>query len=251
MNEEFTPLIVAGFLVVACLLGRTLNHFMPQHYLSPETKDSMKLAVGWVATMSALILGLLVNSAKTNYDAQRNTVIQLSAKISLLDRALAIYGPETNEVRGHLRAATEEIVSDLWPADSGMKPILSPESEAGTSTYIGIHGLSPRDDKQRTLKTQALTLAAQIGELRALLVAQSGTYISRPLLAVLITWLVVVFLTFSVLAPRNVTALTILIISALSISGAIFLILELDRPFGGLIRVPNEPLLRALSNMGK
>jgi hypothetical protein len=250
MSEQFTPLIVAGFLVVACLLGRTLNHFMPQHYLNPETKDSMKLAVGWVATMSALILGLLVNSAKTNYDAQRNTVIQLSAKVSLLDRALALYGPESNETRVHLRAATEELVNNLWE-DSGTKPILPPEAQAGAAIYIAISSLSPRDDTQRTLKGQALTLTAQIGELRALMIAQSVTYISRPLLAVLIAWLVVVFLTFSVIAPRSITALTILIVSALSISGAIFLIVELDRPFSGLIRIPNEPLLRALSNMGK
>src|SRR5262245_52391747 len=251
MNEEFTPLVVAGFLVVACLLGRTLNHFMPQHYLTAETKDSMKLAVGWVATMSALILGLLVNSAKTNYDAQRNTVIQLSAKVSLLDRGLALYGPETSEARGSLRAATEDLVSNLWPENSEVKPLLSPEAQAGASIYIGVSTLSPRDDTQRMLKTQCLTLVTQIGELRALMVAQAVTYISRPLLVILVAWLVVVFLTFSVIAPRSVTALTILIVSALSISGAIFLILELDRPFSGLIRIPNEPLLRALSTMGK
>jgi len=250
MNEQFTPLIVAGFLVVACLLGRTLNHFMPQHYLNAETKDSMKLAVGWVATMSALILGLLVNSAKTNYDAQRNTVIQLSAKISLLDRALGLYGPEANETRVQLRAATEELVNNLWE-DSGTKPVLTPEVQAGATIYISISSLSPQDDTKRTLRTQAIALAAQIGELRALMIAQSVTYISLPLLVVLVAWLVVVFLTFSVIAPRSVTALTILIVSALSISGAIFLIVELDRPFSGLIRIPNEPLLRALSNMGK
>jgi hypothetical protein len=250
MSEQFTPLIVAGFLVVACLLGRTLNHFMPQHYLNPETKDSMKLAVGWVATMSALVLGLLVNSAKTNYDAQRNTVIQLSAKISLLDRGLGLYGPEANETRVKLREATEELVNNLWE-DSGSKPVITPEAQAGASIYIAISSLSPQDDTKRTLRTQALTLASQIGELRALMIAQSVTYISRPLLVVLITWLAVVFLTFSVIAPRSVTALTILIVSALSISGAIFLMVELDRPFSGLIRIPNEPLLRALSNMGK
>src|SRR5262245_45958665 len=215
MSEEIKPLIVAGFLVIACLLGRTLNRLMPQHFLSPETRDSMKLAVGWVATMAALILGLLVNSAKTNYDAQRNTVIQLSAKISVLDRALAIYGSETNEARSQLREATEDMVRNLWSEHQGVKPTLPLESQAGPAIYFAIHDLSPRDDVQRTLKTQVLTLASQIGELRALLVAQSATYISGPLLLVLIAWLVVVFLTFSVLAPRNLTAMTILIVSAL------------------------------------
>jgi hypothetical protein len=211
----------------------------------------MKLAVGWVATMAALILGLLVNSAKTNYDTQRNTVIQLSAKISTLDRVLSLYGPETTDVRSQLRTATEGLVSSLWREERGVKPDFAPDTQAGTAIYIAIHSLSPRDDIQRTLKTQAITLASQIGELRALLVAQSVAYISRPLLAVLITWLVVIFLSFSVLAPRNVIAMTTLIVAAFSISGAIFLIIELDRPFGGLISISNEPLLRALSNMGK
>jgi len=250
MNEQFTPLVVAGFLVVALVVGRIVNRFMPKDYLNAETRDSMKLAVGWVATMSALILGLLVNSAKTNYDIQRNTVIQLSAKISLLGRVLSLYGPETNDPRSQLRKATQGLVNDLWREQSAAKQDVALDTNAGNAIYIGIQSLSPRDDTQRALKTQALTLASQIGELRALLVAQSVAYISRPLLVVLTTWLVVIFLSFSVLAPRNTTAMTTLLVSAFSISGAIFLIVELDHPFSGLIRIPNEPLLRALSNMG-
>src|SRR5262245_46826961 len=248
MSEEIKPLLFAGFLVVGGLLGRTLSRFMPQHFLSTETRDSMKLAFGSVATMPARMVGLRAKSAKTNYDGQRNTVIQLAAKISMLDRALAIYGSETNEARDQLRTATQEMVRNLWSEHQSTKPILTPEAQAGTAIYFAIHGLSPRDDIQRTLKTQALTLSAQIGELRAMLVAQSVTYISGPLLVVLIAWLVVVFLTFSVLAPRNLTAMTILIVSALSISGAMFLIIELNHPFGGLIRIPSEPLLQALMN---
>jgi hypothetical protein len=211
----------------------------------------MKLAVGWVATMAALILGLLVNSAKTNYDTQRNTVIQLSAKISTLDRVLSLYGPETTDVRTQLRTGTEGLVSNLWREKSGVNGDFAPDTQAGTAIYMSIHSLSPRDDIQRTLKTQAITLTSQIGELRALLYAQSVAYISRPLLVVLITWLVVIFLSFSVLAPRNAIAMTTLIVAAFSISGAIFLIIELDRPFGGLISISNEPLLRAMSNMSK
>jgi hypothetical protein len=211
----------------------------------------MKLAVGWVATMSALVLGLLVNSAKMNYDTQRNTVIQLSAKIAMLDRVLELYGPEAHDTRVQLRVATEGFINSLWREQSGAAPDQAPDKQAGAAVYAAIHSLSPHDDTQRTLKTQALTLSTQTAELRALLAAQSVAYISRPLLVVLIIWLVVIFSCFSVLAPRNVTAMTTLLVSAFSISGAIFLIIELDRPFGGLIRIPSEPLLRALSTIGQ
>lgn len=247
---DTTPLLVAGLLIVALVLGRTINRFIPQEKLSPETRDSMKLAVGWVATMSALVLGLLVNSAKLNFDAQRNTVIQMSAKIAMLERVLGLYGPETNDARNQVRMATEGLIQNLWPQDSNAKADFTPDKQAGSEIYTSIQNLSPRDDTQKALKTNALTLATQIAELRALLVAQSGAYISRPLLVVLVTWLGVIFLSFSVLAPRNSIAMTTLLISVFSISGAMFLIIELDHPFGGLIRISSEPLLRALATMG-
>ena len=126
----------------------------------------------------------------------------------------------------------------------------TPDKQAGAAIYIAIQSLSPKDDTQKSLKTNSLTLATQIAELRALLVAQAGAYISRPLLVVLVTWLVVIFLSFSVLAPRNSLAMTTLLVSVFSISGAMFLIIELDNPFAGLIRISSEPLLRALATMG-
>jgi hypothetical protein len=168
----------------------------------------------------------------------------------MLDRVLEVYGAETHDARVQLRSATEAFIKNLWSKDSDDGPDLAADRQAGAAIYASIHSLTPRDDSQRALKTNALTLTTQIAELRALLAAQSVAYISRPLLVVLITWLVVIFSCFSVLAPRNVTAITTLIVSAFSISLAIFLIIELDRPFGGLIRIPSEPLMRALSTLG-
>jgi hypothetical protein len=250
MLVESTPIIVVGLLILALLTGRALNRFIPDHHLSPETRDSIKLAVGWVATMSALVLGLLVNSAKTSYDAQRNTVIQIAAKISFIDRTLATYGPESSEARSQLRVATESTIRSLWPDQLETDPRLQPD-QTGVAFYAAIQQLNPKDDTQRSLKTQAVTLATQVGELRSLLSAQSQAFMSRPLLVVLVSWLLVIFLSFSVLAPRNTTAITTLVISAISIAGAIFLIVELDRPFRGLVRIPVEPMLNALANLGK
>src|SRR5262249_7876166 len=115
--------------------------------------------------------------------------------------------------------------------------------------YAAIHNLAPRDETQRSLKAQALSLAIEVAQLRSLLMAQSVASISRPLLIVVICWLFVIFLSFSVIAPPNNTATAALVISTLSVAGAIFMILELDHPFGGLIRISNEPLLNVMDQM--
>src|SRR6266403_5836034 len=75
----------------------------------------------------------------------------------------------------------------------------------------------------------------ELGQLRTLLVAESISSISKPLLIVVSFWLVIIFLSFTLIAPRNATATFALIVSAVAVATAIFLILELDRPFNGLL----------------
>jgi hypothetical protein len=135
------------------------------------------------------------------------------------------------------------MVRQMWSADGATK---APNAHAGDALYVALQNLSPRDDMQRALKTPALTLAVEIGQLRTLLHAQSVASVSRPLLVMVVLWLVVIFLSFSVLAPPNATALLAMLVSALAVAGAIFLILEMDRPFSGLVQVSSEPLTSAL-----
>jgi hypothetical protein len=195
--------------------------------------------------MAALLLGLLVSSAKGAYDLTRGEVIQMGAKAAFLDRVLAAYGPDAAEPRTRFRAAAQDAVRRLWTAE-GDPARLTVDARAGDALYAAIEGLSPRDDVQRGLKAQALSLVVDIAQLRALLAAQSASSVSKPLLVVVVCWLVVIFLSFSLLAPPNATAALALMASALSVAGAIFLILEFDRPFGGLIQIPREPLVNAL-----
>src|SRR5207253_4332401 len=115
MNATLTALIVFGCLILAVLVGRTLRGFLPEAHLSTESKDAVKLAMGLVATMSALVLGLLVSSAKGAYDTQRTEVIQMAAKVGFLDRLLVAYGPEAAEVRAALRYSVEEGMRQMWP----------------------------------------------------------------------------------------------------------------------------------------
>jgi hypothetical protein len=207
--------------------------------------------MGLVATMTALVLGLLVSSAKDAYDTRRSEVIQMAAKVAFLDRVLALYGPEAAEARTELRAAVFAAVQRLWPSGRNRCGQVTPGEQAGDMVYVAIQGLSPHDDTQRALKTQIANLMVDLGQLRALLIAQSIPSISMPILIILVSWLVVIFFGFSLIAPPNATTMLALVASAFSVACAIFLILELDQPFGGLIHIPSKPLINVLEHPTK
>jgi hypothetical protein len=243
-------------MALACLLaavwiGMWIRHFLPQHHLSPDSRDTVKLAMGLVATMSALLLGLLVNSAKTSYETTRIQVIQVASKFALLDRMLAIYGPPAAEVRGELHALIKESTRRMWPDGADTPAQSKPKPEIGNVFYLALLRLEARDDSERTLKAQAVNLTLEIGQVRSLMQAESTPSISKPMLIVVVLWLVMIFLGFSLIAPPNATANFALIASALCAAGAIFLILELDRPFDGVMRISSEPLLNVLRQFGK
>jgi Protein of unknown function (DUF4239) len=251
MNITLIATVLFASLVAAALLGRRVHRYLPEDHLSADSRDSVKLAMGLVATMTALVLGLLVSSAKDGYDTKRSEVIQMAAKITFLDRVLALYGPEAAEARADLRAAVADAVQRIWPTDQSGPGQLGANQQAGDAVYVTIQRLSPHDDTQRALKAQVGTLLVDLGQLRTLLVAQSIPSISKPMLIILVSWLVVIFFGFSVVAPPNATTTLALVTSAFSVACAIFLILELDQPFGGLIHIPSEPMINVLDHLAK
>jgi hypothetical protein len=141
-------------LVGAAFLGRLVRRSLPEDHLSADSKDAVKLAMGLVATMTALVLGLLVSSAKGTYDTARSEVIQMAAKVAFLDRVLALYGPEAADARGELRAAVADSARRIWSTDPSGAAQLAPNQQAGDALYIAIQRLSPHDDAQRMLKGQ-------------------------------------------------------------------------------------------------
>jgi hypothetical protein len=252
MNPAGIAGIVFLCLSAAVLAGMRVRRLLPEHHLSSDTRDTVKLAMGLVGTMSALLLGLLVSSAKGSYDAERAQVIQMAAKVVFLDRVLEDYGPGAADARNQLHAVVDEFVRRMWPDASGQpgRPP-APDSAAGDALFGDIQRLAPADDLQRSLKTQATSLALDLGQQRALLMEQSISAISRPMLVVVVCWLVIIFVGFSVLAPPNGTAVLALLVSALAVAGAIFLVLELDLPFGGVVRISGQPMLDALSRLAR
>jgi hypothetical protein len=251
MNATLTALVVAVCLLAAVWLGSPIRRLQPENHLGADTKDSVKISMGLVATMSALVLGLLVSSAKSSYDTTRSEVIQMAAKVAFLDRVLSIYGPEAAALRSQFRDAIEHNVRQMWSEDAGGLGSLTSNTSWGDAFYGALQSLSPKDDTQRSLKAQALSLGIELAQLRTLLVAQSVPSISKPLLVVVIAWLVVILMGFGTVVPPNATALLSLMVAALSVSGAIFLILELDRPLTGVIQISSEPVRSALIPLAK
>ena len=209
--------------------------------------------MGLVATMTALVLGLLVASAKGSYDADRNQITAMSAKIAFLDRVLAIYGPESAEAREAVRLAVQRMTEHLWP-DSTKKPAqLDPRlaSASAETAYRVVQKLVPQNDMQRSLQSQALGIIYDLAQMRWMLFEQTESSISTPLLVVVICWLAIIFFSFGLFAPANGTVIIALMVAALSVAGAIFLILELDRPFDGLIKVSNKQMIYTLNHLGE
>jgi hypothetical protein len=244
-------LILFVGLVGVTLLGGCLRRIVPAEQLSADSKDAVKLALGLVGTMTAILLGLLISSAKGSFDTTRSEVMQMAAKVALLDRVLKLYGPDAMDARRALRDAIADGVRQTWPAERSSQARLDPNQQMGDALYVAVQRLSPQDDAQRGLKTQATNLMVQLAELRTLLQAQAIPSLSKPLLIALVSWLVVIFLGFSLLAPANPTSTLALVAGAFSVACAVFIILELNYPFAGAIRIPSEPMTNVLNHLAK
>lgn len=258
-HPAFVALIVFAWLFVSALIGLALRARMPDQHLTTETKEAVRIGMGSVATMAALVLGLLVASTKSAYDTEKGEVQQLAAKIVLLDRTLANYGPEAKHGRDMLRRTMAAAISRLWPAekfDAGIDVPTASASTAPTDAWSrelpnAIQDLTPQTDPQRTYKSQATALTFELAQMRWQLYEQTETSISLPLLVIMVFWLSMTFVSVGLFAPRNPTVIAAQLMAALSVSGAIFLILELDRPFSGLVQISSTPMLNAMGNLGK
>lgn len=251
MSSLTVSLITFGIIFGSALIGMVLRAALPAHHLRDESRDVVKLGIGLVGTMAALVLGLLVSSAKSSYDAQSTELNQLSANIIVLDRALAHYGPETQEERELLRKAVVGTLDQLWSRDDIGSSRSDPTSIGAEGLYEKIQGLSPKDELQRSLRSQALSTAISIGQMRWLMYEQGATSVSKPLLIVMVFWLAIIFIIWGLLAPPNGTLLATLFVSALSVCGAIFLILEMYSPYQGMIHISDAPLRAVLAHLGQ
>jgi hypothetical protein len=251
MSPISISLIVFACVFGGALLGIFLHSLLKTDHLSPESKESVRLGMALVATTVALVLGLLIASAKGFYDTGNTEMTQLGADAVLMDRILAHYGPETQEIRAQVRGSMARLVDFDAAQNGNAKTRFDPKTEEEDALYTKIQQLSPGTENQRRLQSQALEVATQIGHMRWLMFEQKATPMPTLLLAMLVFWLTTLFISFGMFVRPNVVVVTSLLISALALTGAIFLILEMYHPYGGLIQVSDAPLRAALAQLGR
>ena len=247
-----TPVLIASLAFALAVIGISLGMFaqrwLPEAHLSSESKEVIKLSMGVVATLAALVLGLLVASAKSTYGSRESEINRITADVILLDELLVQYGDEAQTARQSLRKAIPAMVDRIW-SEALTVPLQSTPFKAtveGEAFYQQAQKLQPNNDMQRTIKDRISQVATDLAQARLLLFSNLTSSIPFPFLAVLMLWIIILLAGFSLIAPRNATTFAALLICALSVSGAIFLILELDQPFSGVMAINSEPLRNAL-----
>jgi hypothetical protein len=250
MSAAVLSCLIFALTLGGIVLGALLRTTLPQHHLSKDSQDVVRLGVGLIATIAALVLGLLIAAAKGSFDTQSGQVKQITADMILLDLLLEKYGPEALPIRVEMRSAIGPLADRIWhekPADAARPFARDTNAE---SVYVAIQALSPKNDLQRSLQSRAAQISTDLAQIRLLLFAESDSAIPAPFIAILAFWLIIIFASFSLFAALNVTVFSFLSLFALSASCAIFLILELSQPFTGLLMIPSSLLRNALAPLG-
>ncbi len=206
------------------------------------------MATGLIGTLAALVLGLLIASAKGTYDQKTSQVRQMTANIILLDDLLAQYGLEAAPVRNRLRRSLQPLADRIWHEQElpNGKPVRFESSAEALAFESELEHLSPTNDTQRSLQSRAIQAFTEGAQIRLQLFTQAAGSIPVPFLIILVFWLSAIFVSFTLFAQTNLIVMTSLFVCALSFACAIFLILELDDPFTGLMGISSATLRGAL-----
>ncbi len=247
---------VIGFLCVfgGTVLGLFLRNILPDHHLSGDSRDAVKMGAGLIATLSALVLGLLVSSAKDSFDSMSDAIAQSSAKLIMLDSALAHYGPETQPIREAMRNSIIRRIAMVYPEHKLSKEGRDTFEKSPPAAEIvadKLRALTPQNDAQRTFQAEGLQLCKEIQQTRWLMIEEAQISLPPVFIVVLLFWLAILFGSIGLLAPANKTVVVVMAVCAISVGGAIFLIEEMNNPLRGIVKVSIAPLVKALEHLGK
>ncbi|MEI8190923.1 MAG: hypothetical protein WCI75_14510 [candidate division NC10 bacterium] len=253
MNSLVIAVIAFSCMFGGGVAGLLLKRRLPDHHLSPETRDVVRLAAGLIGTLAALVLGLLIASANNSFNARDQEIKQAGADLILLDRTLRHYGPETNEIRTLLRQGVTRTIEQHWPKE-GKRVSSREDPKEGLLLERAIElirNLKPDDDAHRSQQKRALQIGDNLARTHWLLIEQSGSSIPTAFLVFLVFWVTMIFASFGLFASYNTTVIAALFACSMSIAGSMFLILEMDAPLHGLIKVSSAPMHRTLSHLNQ
>jgi hypothetical protein len=248
VNSIAISIAVFAFTFAGAMIGLRLHAKLPASHLDESSKDVVKLVMGLVATISGLVLGLLISSAHRNYETQAQEVQQIGINIYQVDRTLEQFGPEASEARAALRRLIQtelDRASQVGALATALESPLEAQRSA-IEVFNRVAALNARDNAQRFAQQRAMQLLNSLGETRLVLMEQARAAISWPFLVIVVFWLTVLFVGFGLFARPNPTIVVALFLGAMCVAGAIFLILEMNRPYTGIMQVSLEPIRNAL-----
>jgi hypothetical protein len=251
MDAPATSLLVTAAVFASSLAGLWLHRLLPDPHLSKETQDVVRLGTGMLSVLASLVLGLLIATAKTSYDATDTAIRAYAADLILLDETLRDYGDAARPPRLLLRDYTRRMLHDTWPATGG-RPYMQEDRSAGAlmeHVREAIRALQPVDSGQKWLQDQALLVNISLLRQRWLFIERGGPSVRPATIAILVSWIGFIFVSFALNAPRNATVVTAFLLCSLAIGSAIFLILQLDSPFNGVMRISAQPVETSLAHM--
>lgn len=223
-------------------VGIQLRRALPKHHLDGSTKEIVTAGTSLVAAILAVVLGLLIDSARSSFDNQRNELRKLASDLILLDHLLDAHGPDTRPIRVLMRRGLDQLVHHIWQdGKPDQAPELGPGSIAG-QVYFAIHALPATNEVQRALKEHAIHVSIDIARARAMIIQQAEEGTPYAMVAVLVFWFAIIFASFCLFTPVNATGAVALVVFAVSASAALFLYLEMTLAFSGFISIPSRAL---------
>lgn len=250
MREVVIALLIFAGLIAACFGSLELYARLPARYRQDDTFNVVRLVATIFVMMSSLVLGLMVNSSRNAFEAIDRDLQGYASELILLDKMLVDYGPDADPARSELKAYVQQALKGSWPtaspaadADSGAEQILN---EVGRR----LHAIAPGDDEHMALWQDARQQYRKLVERRWTLVGEAeSTRPGEPFVVMVAAWLILIFASLGFRAPRNAIVVATFLLASALISGVLYLILDMDRPFSGMIRVSPAPLERALAEM--
>ena len=262
MLEFWSALAVFALLSISAVAGFRVRRVIPEAHRSAEAADLIRLAVGMLVTFAALVLGLLTTSVKTAFDSAERNRSQFAAQLTQLDGCLRDYGAEADPIRRRLLDYTAGVVASTWPAEPLPAGVNRPDT-AGMPTSgesealgrildqvdLGIRRLQAPDPFHARLAADCSAQMQDLVKRRWLLIDEARGSISEPFLRVLVFWLMVIFASFGLYAPPNGMVVAVVALCAVCVASALFVILDMDIPYGGLFGISSRAMRGALTHM--
>jgi hypothetical protein len=234
------------------LLGFLLSRRLPERYNDAGTRAVVTTAMRTVSLLSALVLGLLIATAKNKFDSNNAQTERFAADVMSLNRELVNYGPDATDIRALLRRYTLAKIAAGWPSLDGPKP--APDDpmpwQLIDEAQQKLRALHPKSEEQHATLLGALQIAGDFTRSTWLQKAQEADHVPQPFVLILLVWLCLLFVGLGLFAPRNAVTVAALLVTALSIASAVALIDDMDAPYRGFIVVSPQPMQRALAEIG-